>query len=98
MGGLPVTSISFILPLTFWLQFVLPELIFIVLLHAVLLVVGFLFVLDFPLKKPGLREILAATFITLFTVGIIFMYTRFKLPSPATETSPILEEIMEVTE
>jgi len=96
--GLPVTSIAFILPLAFWIQFLIPDMAFLVLLHLVLLLVGFLFVLDFPLKKPGLREILAATFITLFTVGIIFMYTRFKLPSPATETSPILEEIMEVTE
>ena len=55
--GLPVTSISFILPLAFWLQFVLPEFVFMVLLHVILLVVGFLFIFDFPLRKPGLKTI-----------------------------------------
>ena len=57
--GLPVTSISIILPLAFWLQFVLSEFVFLVLLHLVLLVVGFLFILDFPMPKPGIKTILA---------------------------------------
>ncbi|MBR5288480.1 MAG: CDP-alcohol phosphatidyltransferase family protein [Clostridia bacterium] len=96
--GLPVTSIAFILPLTFWIQFLIPDKAFLVLLHVVMLLVGFLFILDFPLKKPDLKGILAVTFITLFTVGIIFMYTRFKLPPPTEEGSPIFEEIMEVVE
>ena len=96
--GLPVTSIAFILPLTFWIQFLIPDKAFLVLLHVVMLLVGFLFILDFPLKKPYLKGILAVTFITLFTVGIIFMYTRFKLPPPTEEGSPIFEEIMEVVE
>ena len=93
--GLPVTSISFILPLTFWLQFILPDLAFIVLLHAVLLVVGFLFILDFPLKKPGLKTILIMIAVVAVTVGIIFAYTRFRLPSPTDEENPIVEEILE---
>ena len=38
--GLPVTSIAFILPLAFWLQFVMSELAFMVLLHVVMLAVG----------------------------------------------------------
>ena len=96
--GLPVTSIAFILPLTFWLQFLMPDMAFLVLLHVVLLLVGFLFILDFPLKKPDLKGILAVICVTLFTVGIIFMYTRFKLPPPSEEDSPIFEEIMEVVE
>ena len=96
--GLPVTSIAFILPLTFWIQFLIPDMAFLVLLHVVMLLVGFLFILDFPLKKPGLKEILAVICVTLFTVGIIFMYTRFKLPPPTEENSPIFDEIMEVIE
>ncbi|MBQ7915926.1 MAG: CDP-alcohol phosphatidyltransferase family protein, partial [Firmicutes bacterium] len=38
--GLPVTSIAFILPLTFWLQFIMPELVFMILLHIVMSGVG----------------------------------------------------------
>jgi len=93
--GLPVTSIAFILPFAFWLQFVLPELVFMVLLHVVLLVVGFLFVLDFPLRKPGLKTIITLSLILVFTVGIILGYTRFRVPAQTEESNPIVEEIFE---
>ena len=80
--GLPVTSIAFILPLTFWLQFILPDMVFLILLHAVLLIVGFLFILDFPLKKPSLKTLLIMIAFVMITVGIIFAYTKFRLPRP----------------
>ena len=93
--GLPVTSIAFILPLAFWLQFVLPELVFMVLLHAVLLVAGFLFILDFPLPKPGLKTIVSLSLVLVFTVGIILVYTRFRVPAPTNESNPIVVELIE---
>lgn len=93
--GLPVTSIAFILPLAFWLQFLMSELAFMILLHAVLLVVGFLFVYDFPLKKPGLKTIILLSVILTMTVGVIFAYTKFRVPSHTKETNPIVEEIFE---
>lgn len=96
--GLPVTSIAFILPLAFWLQFIIPELAFMILLHAVLLVVGFLFILDFPLRKPGLKTIISLSLVLVFTVGIIFAYTRFRVPAPSDEGNPIVEEIEEIIE
>jgi len=94
--GLPVTSIAFILPLAFWFQFVMPEIAFMILLHAVLLVVGFLFVLDFPLKKPGLKTIISLSLILAVTVGVVFAYTHFRVPAPTVEENPILEEIEEI--
>lgn len=93
--GLPVTSIAFILPVTFWLQFLIPDFVFLVLLHIVLLVVGFLFILDFPVRKPDLKMTLILVGIVSVTVGIIFAYTKFKLPHPSDESSQIVEEIME---
>ena len=96
--GLPVTSIAFILPLAFWLQFIIPELAFMILLHAVLLVVGFLFILDFPLRKPGLKTIISLSLVLVFTVGIIFAYTRFRVPAPSDEGNPIVEEIEKIIE
>lgn len=93
--GLPVTSISFILPLTFWLQFFISEFAFLVLLHAVLLVVGFLFVLDFQVKKPDLKRLLIMIAIVVITVGVIILYTRFRLPAHTDETSQIIEEIID---
>lgn len=57
--GLPVTSISIILPLFCPLQYVLDDHLFVLLLHPLMLAVGFLFILDFPVKKPSLRNILS---------------------------------------
>ena len=94
--GLPVTSIAFILPLTFWLQFLLPELAFFILLHTVLLVVGFLFILDFSMPKLGPKAIIALSAVLIFTVSIIFAYTRFRVPAPTEESNPIIEEIEEI--
>lgn len=96
--GLPVTSIAFILPLAFWLQFVLPEIVFMVLLHLIMLGVGFLFILDFPLRKPGLKSIISLSLVLAFTVGIIMAFTHFRVPAPTEETNPIVEEIEEIIE
>lgn len=96
--GLPVTSIAFILPLTFWLQFLIPDLAFLVLLHLVLLLVGFLFILDFPMPKPSLKVLLVLIAVVAVTVGVIFTYTRFRVPPPTDVSNPIIEEINESSE
>lgn len=56
--GLPVTSISIILPAVYCLGFCLPAAVFTALLHAVLLAAAFLFILDFPVPKPDWKKIL----------------------------------------
>lgn len=96
--GLPVTSIAFILPMAFWLQFFLSELAFLILLHFILLVVAFLFILDFPLRKPGFKTILIMIGIVSVTVGIIFAYTKYKLPSHTDESNQLVEEVEEFVE
>lgn len=93
--GLPVTSISFILPMMFWFQFLIPDFTFLVLLHILLIVVGFLFILDFQLPKPGLKEILILIGIMAITVGIICAYIKFRLPDQQDKSSPIVQEIIE---
>ena len=93
--GLPVTSISFILPLAFWLQFLMSDFAFLVLLHLLLLIVGFLFILDFPMPKPGLKEILGLAGFVAVTVGIIFAFTKFRLPSPSDRSNQIVDELID---
>ncbi len=56
--GLPVTSISVIFPVVYCLKFVLPDGAFEGVLHGLLLVVGFLFVLDFQVPKPNWMKLL----------------------------------------
>jgi CDP-diacylglycerol--serine O-phosphatidyltransferase len=96
--GLPVTSIAFVLPLAFWMQFILPEFAFQILLHGVLLVVGFLFILDFPLRKPSLKTIIGLSLLLMLTVSVIIAYTRFRVPAPTVESNPIIEEIEDMFE
>ena len=93
--GLPVTSISFILPMAFWLQFLMSDMAFLVLLHVLLALVGFLFILDFPLRKPGLKQILILIAALGVTVAIIFAYTRYRMPDQRDESNQIVEEFME---
>jgi CDP-diacylglycerol--serine O-phosphatidyltransferase len=49
--GLPVTTISMLLPLGYFLGLLLPEGIFAIVLHVLMAVCAFLFVLDFRVKK-----------------------------------------------
>lgn len=51
--GLPITSITIIFPVVFLLRPVVAHNIYMVILAIMLLVVAFLYILDFKLKKPG---------------------------------------------
>lgn len=77
--GLPVTSISFIFPPLFWLQYLIPQQAFLVILHLMLLVVGFLFILDFKMKKPSLKGILIMIGVLVVVVGVLLFLARGKL-------------------
>lgn len=93
--GLPVTSIGFILPMIFLLQFIVPDMVFLVVLHIVPALVGFLFILDFPIRKPGPKGIISMMAIVFVTVVLIFCYTRFRLPDQADRSNAIVDGIIE---
>ena len=92
--GLPVTSMAFLLPLMFWLQFLMSDMAFLVALHVLLGLVGFLFVLDFPLKKPGLKQIGILVGVVVITVGVIMTFTKFRVPRQDYVNNPIVDELM----
>ena len=56
--GLPVTSVSILLPVVWLLRRLVPVRAFLALLHVVLGVTAFLFVLDFSVKKPDWSRLL----------------------------------------
>ena len=56
--GLPVTSISIIFPIVYAAKFILSASLFSGVLHILLAVVAFLFILDFSVKKPDWQKIL----------------------------------------
>ena len=57
--GLPVTSISMIFPLVYLFHGLFTAEVFALILHGMLLAVAFLFVLDFRVKKPDLKKLVA---------------------------------------
>ena len=81
--------------MAFWLQFLMSDMAFLVLLHVLLLVVGFLFILDFPMPKPGLKHILGLVAVMAVTVGIILAFTKFRVPSPADRSNQIVDELID---
>ncbi len=56
--GLPITSSSIILPLVYLLRFPLPDGAFLAVLHVVMALTGFFFILDFSVKKPDWTKLL----------------------------------------
>ena len=56
--GLPVTSISLIFPVIYLLRGLVSPAVFTVVLYIMLAVTGFLFILDFQVKKPDLQKLI----------------------------------------
>lgn len=96
--GLPITSMSVVLPLIFLTQFFIPDFYFIVLLHIVLLVVGILFVVDFPFRKPKNSTLAVLVAIVGAALIVLFVYNHFRAPRTNRDTSPIIEKIIEEIE
>lgn len=90
--GLPVTSVSVILPLFFLLETLMSEKLFSALLVLLLLLIGTLFILDFQLKKPKPKQMLIMIGVTAAAVVVIMLFTRYKLPKAVPETD-IIEPI-----
>ena len=55
--GLPVTTISMLLPPVYLLRSFLPRQVFFIILHMLVALVGFLFILDIPIKKLDIKKL-----------------------------------------
>lgn len=79
--GLPITSISIILPLIFLisLAFDFPEKVLPYILIAMLFVVGTLFILDFKMKKPGTVTIIIFTVIVALALVAILLFSKYNI-------------------
>lgn len=96
--GLPITSISVILPVIFLSSFVFTRVNFVVLLRVVLAITAFLFVLDFKMRKPKNWHIsVLIVIVGLATVAFLF-FSRYKLPKDEEPEKPLveMEEIQEI--
>lgn len=77
--GLPITSMSIVLPLVFMIQFFVPDNVFRICLHLALLIVGVLFVTDFHLRKP--KNITLAVIVAVVAAALLIMmeFTKYRI-------------------
>ena len=75
--GLPITSMSVVLPLLFVVSLLFPEYKwFVVLLHIAMLTVGLLFILDFKFRKPTNRELVIIVAVVSVAVLLVLFYNE----------------------
>ncbi|MCI8542931.1 MAG: CDP-diacylglycerol--serine O-phosphatidyltransferase [Lachnospiraceae bacterium] len=70
--GLPITSMAIALPILFVVSPLFPShMAFVVALHIVVALVGFLFILNFQLRKPSVKEVLLIVAVVAVAVTVI---------------------------
>ena len=47
-----------------------------------------------PIPKPDLKMMVIMLLVMLLSVGLIFAYSRLRLPKQDAETNPIVDELM----
>lgn len=77
--GLPITSMAIALPLVFMIQFFVPDQIFRICLHLILLIIGLLFIIDFKFRKPKNSTLVFLVLLVGGALGIMFMFTKYPI-------------------
>jgi len=77
--GLPITSISVIMPLIFLLEFLMSEKLFTIVLIAMLIVVGTCFILNFKLRKPSNLVLGILIAVVTAAVAVIVLFSQFNI-------------------
>ena len=93
--GLPITSITIILPLIFLLHFFISASIFKWVLLLTLFLVGTLFITNFRLKKPSNKQLYLMIITVACAVLLTLLFSRYPIKHMPVHEKPLLEEILE---
>lgn len=93
--GLPITSITIILPLVFLLSFVISLHAFKWVLLSMLFIVATLFILNFKLRKPTNKQLIAMVIIVAFIVSIILLYSDYRIRHRVVKEEALINELFE---
>lgn len=93
--GLPITSITIILPLVFLFNFIIAENIFRWVLVATLFCVGTLFITNFRLKKPSNKQLCFWVIIVACSVATILFFSRYRIAHTIEHEEPLIEKILD---
>ncbi len=93
--GLPVTSITIILPFVFLFSFVTSELAFQWILLITLFIVATLFILNFKLRKPSNKELCLMVIVVAVVVSVILLYSDYRLKQRNVREKALIEKLYE---
>jgi CDP-diacylglycerol--serine O-phosphatidyltransferase len=93
--GLPITSITIILPAVFLLSFVIPQYAFRWVLLAMLFIVATLFIINFKLRKPSNKQLSLIVIVVAFIVSIILLYSEYRVKHRIIREDPLINEFIE---
>ncbi|HPU63560.1 MAG TPA: CDP-alcohol phosphatidyltransferase family protein [Mobilitalea sp.] len=93
--GLPITSITIILPIVFLFSFIISENAFKWVLLAMLFVVATLFITNFKLKKPSNKQLIAMVIIVAAIVSVILLYSDYRIKHKVVKEKALMEELFE---
>jgi CDP-diacylglycerol--serine O-phosphatidyltransferase len=93
--GLPITSITIILPFVFLLSFFISAYPFKWVLMATLFIVGTLFILKFRLRKPSNKELTLLVIIVALAVSVILLYSDYRIKSKHVQEKALIEKLSE---
>ena len=93
--GLPITSITIILPVVFLLSFVISAYAFKWVLLAMLFIVATLFILNFRLRKPTNKQLSLLVIIVAFIVSIILLYSDYRIKHKIVQEEALINELYE---
>lgn len=91
--GLPVTSITIILPMVFLLSFVISAYAFKWVLLAMLFIVATLFILNFKLRKPTSKQLYLLVIIVAVIVSFILLYSDYRIKHKPTNKETLNSEL-----
>lgn len=93
--GLPITSITIILPVVFLLSFVISAYAFKWVLLTMLFIVATLFILNIRLKKPTNKQLSLLVIIVAFIVSIILLYSDYCIKHKIIQEEALINELCE---
>ncbi|SCG84331.1 phosphatidylserine synthase [Proteiniborus sp. DW1] len=91
--GLPITSITIILPVVFLLSFFIPAHAFKWVLLAMLFIVATLFILNFRLRKPTGKQLSLLIIIVAFIVSIILLCSDYGIKHRTVQEGALIHEL-----
>lgn len=93
--GLPITSITMILPVVFLLSFVISAYAFKWVLLGMLFIVGTLFILKFRLRKPTNKQLIILVIIVSFIVSFILLYSDYYIKHNIVKEKALINDFYE---